>query len=484
MKRSVENDLLETIRRLEKRLARQEETIAELQATIAAKDKRIEKLETEIAKLKKNSSTSSKPPSSDIVKPPKGGKSNGKNRRKKGGQPGHPKYERPAFPQEEINEFHDYKLEVCPDCGGDLERTEDVPRTIQQVEVEDKPIRIDEYRAFVYWCDKCQKKHYAKIPPEIEKGGLVGPRLTAVIAYLKGACHASFSTIRKYVRDVLRIKISRSQLSKIVQKVNRALADSYNELLEQLRSQKKLNVDETGHKDNGDKYWTWCFRAEAFVFFKIAGSRSSDILFELLGKEFEGILGCDYFSAYRKYMKDCSILVQFCLAHLIRDIRYLTTLRSPATVAYGHRLLQGMRELFSLFHNPLIANYPNLLKEGLERKREEIIAMALEDVPGTKEAKNLANRFRKHGKAYFQFITTPGIDPTNNIAEQAIRFVVIDRLVTQGTRSERGRQWCERIWTVIATCAQQGRSAFEFIFDAVDAYFNDQPSPSLLPAPT
>ena len=95
------------------------------------------------------------------------------------------------------------------------------------------------------------------------------------------------------------------------------------------------------------------------------------------------------------------------------------------------------------------------------------------------ELRNQAG-FRDHGQEYFQFITTPGIDPTNNVAEQAIRFVVIDRLVTQGTRSIKGRKSNERLWTVIATCALQGRSAFNFILEAVKAYFHDQPSPSLL----
>jgi len=79
-------------------------------------------------------------------------------------------------------------------------------------------------------------------------------------------------------------------------------------------------------------------------------------------------------------------------------------------------------------------------------------------VPETKPAQNLAQRFRKHGNAYFQFITTPGIEPTNNLAEQAIRFVVIDRRITQGTRSAAGRDWCRHIWTAIATCSQQSRS--------------------------
>jgi hypothetical protein len=100
-----------------------------------------------------------------------------------------------------------------------------------------------------------------------------------------------------------------------------------------------------------------------------------------------------------------------------------------------------------------------------------------------REAQNMTKRFRQHAEAYFAFITTPGMDPTNNVAEQAIRFVVIDRHVTQGTRGAKGRRASERLWTVIATCALQGRLAFAFILEAVDAFVHDRPAPSLLPAP-
>jgi transposase len=54
-------------------------------------------------------------------------------------------------------------------------------------------------------------------------------------------------------------------------------------------------------------------------------------------------------------------------------------------------------------------------------------------------------------------------------------------LVTQGTRSEAGDRWCERIWTVIATCGQQGRSVFEYLSAAVTADFHRTEAPSLLP---
>ena len=79
------------------------------------------------------------------------------------------------------------------------------------------------------------------------------------------------------------------------------------------------------------------------------------------------------------------------------------------------------------------------------------------------------------------FWNAPLLEPTNNAAEQAIRFVVIDRHITQGTRSEGGQRWCERIWSVIATCTQQGRSVFDYLYAAVRAYFGNGVTPSLLP---
>jgi transposase len=117
----------------------------------------------------------------------------------------------------------------------------------------------------------------------------------------------------------------------------------------------------------------------------------------------------------------------------------------------------------------------------LEAARAEVLALGTQDVPGTRASANLAKRLATHGESYFRFITTPGVEPTNNLAEQAIRFVVIDRRITQGTRGERGDRWCERIWTVMATCHQQGRSVFAYLEAAVTAWFAGDEAPSLLP---
>jgi transposase len=460
-------------KRLRAQVNAQQAEIDSLRASIA-------ELKEQVARARKDSSTSSKPPSSDIVKAAPPAPPEGQAKCSIGGQPGHPRHERPLFAREQLNGgLHTYVAEICPECGHGLQATATPPRVVQQVDIETVPIRIEEHRGLAGWCPQCQKVHYPALPSGIDKGGLVGPRLTTLIAYLKGACHASYSTIRKFLRDVVGVSISRGQLAKVVGKVSQALDAPYEALLENLQEQLRLNVDETGHRELGEQWWTWCFRASLYTVFKIDPTRSGDVLVEVLGEEFDGVLGCDYFSAYRRYMRECNVVVQFCLAHLIRDVKYLTTLPDARDRAYGGRLREALRSLFGIIHRH--DTLPDWAFEvRLHQARDEVLRQAL-DAPATRASQNLAQRFVKHGKAYFEFVTTPGVEPTNNLAEQAIRFVVIDRRVTQGTRGEKGRRWCERIWTVIATCSQQGRSVFEYLSAAVAAYFGGDAAPSLLP---
>ena len=291
----------------------------------------------------------------------------------------------------------------------------------------------------------------------------------------------SFSTIRKYFRDVLGVRISRGMLRKLVAKVSASLADPYEALCAMLPKEDHLNVDETGHKENGQRLWTWCFRAYLYTVYKISPSRGSEVLVKILGKEFDGILGCDYFSAYHKYMRDFGVVLQFCLAHLIRDVKFLVEHPNKKNQTYGQLLLADLRRLFRVIHRRDEYASPDNFQRGLEAARRQLVWDATRRAPLSREAYNLAKRFRENADSYFRFITEPNIEPTNNLAEQAIRFVAIHRRMTQGTRSEDGRHWCERIWTVIQTCTQQRRSVFEFLCAAVTAHFRSDAAPSLVP---
>ena len=474
--------LREQLGALTVRLAALEAQLAQTQAQLAQTQVQLAQTQAQLALAQKNSSNSSKPPSGDITKPKPKRKKGDQKKRKRGGQPGHPRHQRPLFEEQDLDRIWEWRYPSCPCCAGPLQDAQQEPIRLQQIEIEERPVLIEEHRRIAQWCAKCHKFHVPELPAKLAEAGLIGPRLTTLVGWLKGVCHMSISSIKKYFRDVIGIRISKGMIGKLVQKVSASLKDPYDELLRLLADEDRLNVDETGHKDQGRRLWTWCFRAALYSVFKISPSRGSDVLLEVLGREFDGLLGCDYFSAYRKYMKlNDKVSLQFCLAHLIRDYKFLAEHPDPRNREYGKRLLTHFKKLFGIIHRRDEYASPATFQRALESVRDDVIWEAAMEAPDTREAGNLAERFYLHTESYFRFLTDPEIDPTNNLAEQAIRYVAIHRRLTQGTRGENGQRWFERIATVITTCAQQGRSVFEFLYSAVEQSFAGEPAPTLIP---
>ena len=239
----------------------------------------VQDLKAAVARGRKNSSTSSKPPSSDIVKPPPTDKKDGeKKKRKTGGQPGHEKHERKPFPPEELDGEYEYTLACCPSCGGALKSASQSWRGMQQVELVGRSFQITEHYALRSWCPRCRRHQDAELPETLRKSGLFGPRMRALVAYFKGTCHMSYKTIQSFLRDVLGISVSTGYLAKVVNKAGAALAVPYAELCDALAGEPWLNVDETGHRDGGNRHWTWCFRADRYSVFKIDPSRGSCVI--------------------------------------------------------------------------------------------------------------------------------------------------------------------------------------------------------------
>jgi len=471
------------LRQLEEQNAQLRQDKARLESQVAQLQAENARLLNQLAAARKHSGNSSKPPSSDIVKP-KGQRRKEKSKRRIGGQKGHPKHQRPAFAPAQVDQRIPFRLQQCPvDPSHRISPAEgpEHQRRIQQVELVEKPFRVVEYTAYSIWCQDCGCYHQASLPKDIVKAGLLGPRLTSLVVYLKGKIHASYSGIGDFFQDVLGVKVSRGYVAKLLHKASQAFAQPYGELIQLLPQQTRLNGDETGHKDNGQRYWIWCFRAASFVLFTIDPSRGAEVLMRILGQDFKGILGCDYYAAYRKYARQCSVLVQFCLAHLIRDVKYLCEFPDAQVRRYGRELLASLQALFWTLHRKEQLS-ARAFEAQLQQAHDQIWQAAIPSSAGPyhRLIYNLAERFYHHGQAYFQFITTPGIDPTNNVVEQAMRFVVIDRHITQGTRSARGRRICERLWTVMATCALHQRSPFQWIYQTISAYFKGLKVPSLL----
>jgi transposase len=459
-----------------RRIAELEKQNAELREQVAKLTEQVAKLTEKVAKLSKNSSNSSKPPSSDIVQPPK--PNSPKGPRRQGGQPGHKGITRPPFRPDQIDCVEELHPAGCPRCDdGPLQPIGEV-KIHQVAELREDPLEITEYRLHGYRCTVCGEVVWGALPPGVIEGQLFGPRLQALVGYMKGALHATYTGLGDFCREVLDLNVARSHLCNIIARVSEALARPYEELREHIPTEPVLNIDESGWKDKGLKYWIWVFCTSMVSFFCIAKSRGSKVLQDVLGKTYNGTIVSDFFSAYIKY---ANRLQQFCLAHLIRDIRFLTTLAGETDKRFGQRLLLDFKRLFHCWH--LRKKIPkDRFDRIMFRIKDRVLRLAESHAGGERsKSRTLAKRLVKHGEAIFRFLFDPVVPPTNNAAERSIRCAVIDRRITQGSRSRMGRHWNARIWTVLGTCRKQARSAWQFLQNALSAHYFQTPTPSLLP---
>jgi hypothetical protein len=201
---------------------------------------------------------------------------------------------------------------------------------------------------------------------------------------------------------------------------------------------------------------------------------------KVLGKGYEGILSCDFWGAYKKYAAKIAplTLIQFCWAHLIREIVFLAEHEDKKVSGYGKRLLREVEKMYGTVHQREGLTKMSW-KRRMNKHRRSIEKAASYRVPKQKEAGNISKRMKEWGGSYFTFIDNE-IPSTNNAAEQVIRAIVIDRKITQGTRSEWGNWWMERFWSILTSCTQQGKPVIDFLYDCVCSGLNNLPSPSLL----
>ena len=475
-------------------MGKQDSTIADLRSLVARQSRQIEaltaevkSLKLELAKAKKDSSTSSKSPSSDIVKPPKK-KADRRKKSKRGGQQGHKRQLREPLPADRVNETFVYELDADEVRDRGLTATGEF-EIIQHIELLDLPVHVTEHQLRKYLDG--QGNTILPDVPEL-KGPIFGPRMLAMIGWLKSRAHCSYTTVTLWMSDVLQVPVSRGYLAKLCNgTISASLADVHEELKQAIPQQSQLGSDESSLKNNGKKHWIWCITAPLFTLFHIAATRSRSVLEELIGEDFEGFVNFDYFSANCSFAWNFDIKAQYCWAHLIRDIRFLLKHPDKKTNVWAEQLQDRSRKIFSAWHRR-----DEMSEEGFRRsmliQRDRFLEIVRKP-PDCKEAKNLTNRFQvveypQDGEVahydlaedYFRFMFDAGVEPTNNHAEQQIRHCVIDRKITQGTRSLAGQRYHERMWTAIATCTKQSRSFFELLHQAIDAQLDARKPPSLL----
>jgi transposase len=287
--------------------AGKEPTVAKL-LEYDAENKR---LKERIAQLEKNSTNSSKPPSSDNPqdKNPRP-ESTGEKKRKPGGQPGHKGSNRELIPVEEVNDVIHYYPERCQNCGNALPQdgtANEVGEPFRWQVTEIEPIKpsITEHQVHSSLCG-CGCQTPASLPAEVAKSNF-GPRLTSIIAYLAAVLHVSRRGTLEFCQTLLDVNIALGSVQNLLEDTSTALAPIDKELKDALPQEPVINSDETGWRDR----WLWIFVGAAFIYFKVAKTRSSRVLVDVLGKVYKGILCVDRWGAYTKYHKG---LFQICWA--------------------------------------------------------------------------------------------------------------------------------------------------------------------------
>jgi len=445
--------------------------------------KEIQDLRAKLASLEKDSANSHKPPSSDGFKKKRGAIQRGSSGRKPGGQPGHCGKTRLRVERSEVSRTIDHKPHACDQCGARFSpQNESSPVERRQVwEIpEINPIVIEH----VFYQTTCSCGHQSRLPvPEWIYSGM-GDNLQAHVAYLTGEGKLSRRTLQSILEDVFNVPVALGTIQNRLEDTAEILKPSCDELENELAKQKAVHIDETSYPHNKSLAWLWAFVASTFVFFTIQASRSSKVIKQILGDIFDGIIICDRFSAYIKYHKDRACgLIQFCWAHIIRDIK-----------AIKHELAMGSDQPFSVLMRRHIGAVFRLWyahkrskisrKRLIELSQTLILELRLFVVQNTespsREVSTFCNQLLKKWNSLFTFIYHQGVEPTNNLAERMIRPGVQTRKISYCTRSKKGQLLRARLLTVSQTCRMQKRNSLEFYRAAILAHRYNLTPPSLL----
>jgi transposase len=254
-----------------------------------------------------------------------------------------------------------------------------------------------------------------------------------------------------------------------------AVKPAYDELAEQLAEQAVQNIDESPTKEGTAKAWVWTFVAATFTFFACRTSRAADVLKELLGTDYAGVIHCDRARMYWSFGR-----LQWCWAHLKRDFQALIDDPCRTKKRLGHDLMKRTKELFALWKKVRDGTISRrTFRRRMQPIRQQVDALLLRGYFNAL-TRNFCKELVDHRENLWTFIEVDGVEPTNNAAEQALRHAVIWRKLSFGTQSASGSRFVERLLTVIETCRRQRRNVYSWLIEAVQAHHKQGPAPLLL----
>ena len=446
---------------------------------IAEQEARILALEAQVRDLHDKLKPTTPPRPITPTSPPPAKTPTGK---KRGAQPGHPPKMKALLPPERVTTVVPYIPTTCRKCQKPLSAepspSDAAPTRHQRAELPPVLVEITEYQGHSRTCSCCGTVTTAAIPADI-RAVHVGPRLTAMMAFMAGAQGDSQRTIETFVETVIGVPIALGSVANLQQEMSDALAIAYQQARQAVAEADVKHLDETGWKEQGKKRWLWTGAIASAVVFLIHPRRNLTALKDLLGQTMSGILCSDRWCVYDHWPLDRR---QVCWAHLKRNWEKLVE-RGGASKAIGEKCLKIKDRVFELWHS--------FRGGGMTRKEMDERMATLSD-----ELSSILHEGESHADgrlarfcgrildvypALWLFVTEEGVEPTNNHGERVQRRAVLWRRRSFGCQSASGCRFVERILTTVETLRLQKRNVLEFLQASVVAHRAGSAPPRLVP---
>ncbi|MEK6868652.1 MAG: IS66 family transposase [Nanoarchaeota archaeon] len=391
--------------------------------------KRIEELERRLAQYE-NANT----PSSRIRFPPR---IVNFDKKKPGQKEGHDGTTRAKpFPTMSIELIE----EKCPSCNSKLGNPfKTISKIVEEIP-EPQPVIVTEYKINHYKCKRCNKEVIAQSPfPEQSN---FGANTLAHVTLLKFDDRLPLKKVCSALKRQFNLDISSATVLDITRRVSDKLQPEYESIKNSLRRSKSVNIDETGMRVGGLNFHLWVFTNEGVTLYVIRKSRGKDVIEEVLGKNYKGVIGSDGWASYASYTDK----IQRCWAHLLREAKYLANEHDSAKSLY-----EGLKKI-----------YEKATGKKPPSKKDIIIEMQqwIDYAQCYKELRKFAITIGNGIEHWFTFLDYKNVAPTNNRAERALREMIVQRKIMGTLRNEKGTTIMERIVSCIATWKQKGLNPF------------------------
>jgi transposase len=371
-----------------------------------------------------------------------------------GRQRGHPGAFR--HQPEQIDEDIEVQLCSCPKCGGTQFKDQN---TIEQL-IEDIPpvrphvTRLTTYHATCVGCGQSiRSQHPLQISLAIGAAGVhLGPRALAMAADLNKAKGLSMRKTCAVLRDCFGLQLSPGGLSQALDRLAAKVKPQYDALALELRQAPALHSDETSWWVAGPGWWLWVFTTQLLTLYVVAQSRGRDLLSDILGKDFGGVLVSDCLATY----DGATRLQQKCYAHHHKAIRKAKDLHPHQGEGFLCEVAALLRAAVALQQQKADFNLETFsdLRQALQHKAFQLLELPRSE-PNEEAVRNRLSKQRDH---LFTFLDHDGVEATNNLAERQLRPAVIARKISCGNKTPKGARTWQILTSLAATCAQRATS--------------------------